>query len=122
MSQTGAQTWKSSSFTIEREEIDESGTVNYRMSGPFTAQDMYSSMSPEIFNTAFASPPGSKQPQIYRVDLTHVPYMDSTGLGIMMRLYARCRSRGIQLIVTGAGLHVLELFRLTKVDDLLLAK
>lgn len=48
--------------------------------------------------------------------------MDSTGLGIVMRLHVRCRSRGIQLIVTGAGPRVLELFRLTKVDDLLLAK
>jgi anti-anti-sigma factor len=48
--------------------------------------------------------------------------MDSAGLGKMMRLYARFRSRGVQLKVTGASPRVLELFCLTKIDDLLLPK
>lgn len=122
MAETAAQIWKSSNFTIERKESDQSGTVVFRMSGPFTARDMYSSMSPDRFNAVFDAPQGGEAPRIYRVDLTEVPYMDSAGLGLMVRLYARCQSKGIQLIVVGAGPRVLELFRITKIGELLQPK
>ena len=41
-----AQTWKGSPFTIERNEGKTSGTVILRFHGPFTARDMYGSLTP----------------------------------------------------------------------------
>jgi hypothetical protein len=38
---TQAQTWKSTPFTIEREEGKAPGTVIFRLRGPFTARDMF---------------------------------------------------------------------------------
>ena len=113
------QMWKSSNFTIERRDSEASGRVDFFLSGPFTARDMYSSMSPEAFDNTFDSPLGSKEPRIHRIDLTQVPYMDSRGLGVLVRLYARCQAKGIQLIVTGVSPRVLELFRIAKVEELL---
>ncbi len=86
MAQAAAQMWKSSSFTIERHESEESGNIDFRVSGPFTARDMYGSISPEAFDSLFDSPPGGKEPRIHLVDLTEVPYMDSAGLGVLVPL------------------------------------
>jgi len=61
-------------------------------------------------------PPTVTIPAVTILDLTDVPYMDSTGLGAIVSLYVRCRGRGIRLIAAGAGPRVLELFQMTKVD------
>ena len=53
------------------------------------------------------------------LDLTDVPYMDSAGLGIIVRHYVRCKSKGVRLIVAGAVPRVLDLFKMTKVDGLI---
>lgn len=118
MAQTAAQMWKSSTFTIDRHDSVESGEVDFRLSGPFTMRDMYSSMSPEAFERIFASALSGKAPRLHRIDLSQVPYMDSTGLGVLVRLYARCQAKSIPMIVTGASPRVLQLFRITKVDEL----
>jgi hypothetical protein len=41
-----AQVWKSSTFAIERKEGKAPGAVVFRLSGPFTARDMFSTLSP----------------------------------------------------------------------------
>ena len=47
-----AQIWKSSKFTIERNQGQTPGTVIFRLTGPFTARDMIASLSPsELRNT-----------------------------------------------------------------------
>ena len=113
-----SEIWKSSRFTIERAHSESRGTV-FHFSGPFTARDMYTSMSPDAFRNIFESAPGDAQPDAYIFDLTDVPYMDSMALGMLVSHYVRCQNKGIRLSITGAGPRVLELFRLTRTDTVL---
>ena len=48
-----AQIWKSSKFTIERNQGKVPGTVIFRLSGPFTARDMHASLSPSALRNTF---------------------------------------------------------------------
>jgi anti-anti-sigma factor len=118
MSNIPAQIWKSSRFTIERVTTGTQGTV-LRFCGPFTARDMYSTLSPDAFRDILEPLPGDEQTAVYIIDLTEVPYMDSHGLGILVRHYVRCQSRGIRMSITGVSLRVQELFRVTKMENVL---
>ena len=60
--------------------------------------------------------PGDDSPLTNIFDLTGVPYMDSAGLGVLVSHYVRCHGKGVRLIAVGASRHVLELFKMTKVD------
>ena len=113
-----AQIWKGSPFTIEQIEGKAPGTVIFRLCGPFTARDMYGSLTPAALSNMldFQSTPSEQPPALNILDLTDVPYMDSTGLGTIVRHYVRCQGKGIRLIATGMSPRVLELFRLTKMD------
>ena len=118
MSKIEAQIWKSSRFTIERSTTETQGTV-FRFCGPFTARDMYSKISPDAFRDILESVPGDEQPGAYIFDLTEVPYMDSHGLGTLVRQYVRYQSKEIRLSITGLSPRVQELFRLTKMESVL---
>ena len=113
-----AQLWKSTPFSIERKEGKASGTVIFRLCGPFTARDMYGSLTPVGLRNMldFQSTPGEPPPLVNILDLTDVPYMDSAGLGIVVGHYVSCQRKGIRLITAGAGPRVRELFKMTKVD------
>ncbi len=115
------QIWKGSPFTIERVEGKTSGTVILRFHGPFTARDMYGSLTPFALSNilAFQSPGDNGPPALNILDLTDVPYMDSAGLGIIVQHFVRCKSKGVRLIVAGAVPRVQDLFKLTKVDGLI---
>ncbi|HEV2173453.1 MAG TPA: STAS domain-containing protein, partial [Nitrospira sp.] len=80
------QVWKGSQFTVERAKNETHCTV-FRFSGPFTARDMYSSMSPEAIHDLFESVPTDKRLPVHIFDLTEVPYMDSMGLGMLASHY-----------------------------------
>ena len=110
--------WSSARLTIERTDSDTDGTV-FRLSGPFTARDMYHSLSPDAFRNIFE--PATERPlQMKQVfDLSAVPYMDSLGLGILVSHTVRCRCQGIDLHIAGLSPRVQELFRLTKMKDAL---
>jgi anti-anti-sigma factor len=112
------QIWKSARLTIERAEIDADGTI-FRFSGPFTARDIYHSLSPETFRNIFESAPGNPLPSKQIFDLSEVPYMDSLGLGMLVSHNVRCRSKGIPLSITGISPRVQELFRITKMESVL---
>jgi anti-anti-sigma factor len=118
---TQAQIWKSSPFSIERKEGKAPGTVIFRLCGPFTARDMYGSLTPlDLQNMLdFQSTPSEELPALNILDLTEVPYMDSTGLGMIVKHYVRCQGKGIRVIAAGANGRVLELFRLTKMDGVI---
>ena len=123
MSTIQAQIWNGSPFTVERKEGRTPGTVIFRLCGPLTAFDMYGSVPPvglrEMLDFQRAptdEAPSVTIPAVTILDLTDVPYMDSTGLGAIVSLYVRCRGKGIRLIAAGAGPRVLELFQMTKVD------
>jgi anti-anti-sigma factor len=116
---TEAQIWKGSKFSIERIEGEAAGTVVYRLSGPFTARDMYGSMTPVELRNLFESAPNGEQSLVNIFDLTDVPYMDSAGLGMIVSHYVRCHGKGVQLIAVGVSPRVLQLFKMTKVESLI---
>ncbi len=118
MASTETQIWKSARLTIERGESETHATV-FRLSGPFTGRDMYNSLSPDAFRNIFESAPGSAQAPAHVFDLTEVPYMDSTGLGMLVSHFVRCQSKGIRLSITGVNARVQELFRLTGMTTVL---
>jgi ABC-type transporter Mla MlaB component len=113
-----AQLWKSTPFSIERKQGKASGTVIFRLCGPFTARDMYGSLTPVGLRNMldFQSMPGEQPPLVNILDLTEVPYMDSAGLGLVVGHYVSCQRKGIRLIAAGVGPRVRELFKMTKVD------
>src|SRR5271156_2934873 len=118
MPMSQAQIWKGSPFTIEQIEGKTPGTVIFRLCGPFTARDMYGSLTPAALSNMldFQSTPSEQPPAVNILDLTDVPYMDSTGLGTIVRHYVRCHGKGVRLIAAGVSPRVLELFKLTKVE------
>jgi anti-anti-sigma factor len=118
MASMETQIWKSARLTIERGESETDGTV-FRLSGPFTGRDMYNSLSPDAFRNIFESAPDGAQATAHLFDLTEVPYMDSTGLGMLVSHYVRCQSKGIRLSITGVNARVQELFRLTGMTTVL---
>jgi anti-anti-sigma factor len=118
MSTIEPQIWKSARLTIERGVSETHGTV-FRFSGPLTTRDMYSSLSPDAFRNIFEPAPGDEPPPKHTFDLNEVPYMDSTGLGMLASHYTRCQSKGIRLSITGVSPRVQELFRLTGMEKVL---
>ena len=57
MSTVQAQIWRGATFTIERTQNPVADTVIFRFSGPFTARDMYSSLTPLALRNIFESDP-----------------------------------------------------------------
>ena len=111
-----AQVWKSSKFTIERNQGKTPGTVIFRLSGPFTARDMHGALSPNALRNTFESEENDPH-ALHILDLTEVPYMDSAGLGLIVSHYVRCQGRGVRLVAAGVSPRVLQLFEMTKVDE-----
>jgi anti-anti-sigma factor len=113
-----AQIWKGSAFCIDRLPGKNPRTVIFRFTGPFTARDMFSSVAPTAFHHIFDCEltPGDAAPMTNIFDLTAVPYMDSSGIGMLVSHYVRCRGKGVRLIAAGANPRIVQLFKLTKVD------
>ena len=118
MTEGQAQTWKATPFTIERKDGKTAGTVIFRLRGPFTHRDMFASLAPVVVDNMlnFQSEPSETLPKVNIVDLTEVPYMDSAGLGRIVRHYVHCRGKGVRMVAAGVTPRVLELFKMTKVD------
>ncbi len=113
-----AQVWKSSKFTIERNQGKTPGTVIFRLSGPFTARDMYGALSPNELRNTFESEEGTPH-ALHIMDLTEVPYIDSAGLGLIVSHYVRCQGRDVRLVLAGVNARVIQLLEMTKVDGFL---
>lgn len=113
-----AQVWKSTQFSIERSAGKEPGTVIIRLTGPFTARDMYGSLSPAAMRNTFEAVEGGQTETLHILDLTEVPYVDSSGLGLIVSHYVRCQNRGIRLVAAGVSERVVQLMEMTKVDKL----
>lgn len=112
------QIWKGATFTIERRQDPAADAVIFRFSGPFTARDMYSSLSPVALHNIFETAPPRPTPSVNIFDLTEVPYMDSCGLGLVIGHFVRCQNKGVRLIAAGVTPRVLDLFKITKTDHL----
>ncbi len=81
-----AQIYKGSAFNIDRLQGKSPGTVIFRFTGPFTARDVFGSLTPIAVRNLFEGDltPGDA-PLITKniFDITGVPYMDSTGLACL---------------------------------------
>jgi anti-anti-sigma factor len=111
------QVWRGSNFTIGQTPSGAPGTMIFRFSGPFTARDMYNSLTPADLKNLF-EPWAKEQVEVHIFDLTEVPYMDSMGLGFIVTHFVRCKDRGVRLVLAGATPRVLQLLQLTKTDNL----
>jgi anti-sigma B factor antagonist len=116
-----AENWKATPFNIGRREGKTPGTVIFSLQGPFTARDMFGTLAPIALHNmlAFQSVPGEKPPTLNIIDLTQVPYMDSTGLGRLVTHHVHCNGKGVRMVVAGASPRVVELFKMTHVDSVL---
>jgi anti-anti-sigma factor len=106
-------------LTFEREVDEGPGTVVFRFSGPFTARTVFECQSPDAVSKMFDLQlmlPSGEPPAVNIFDLTDVPYMDSSGLGMVVRHYVRCQDKGVRFVAAGVNPRVLELFKLTNVD------
>jgi anti-anti-sigma factor len=115
------QNSKRAPFTFERIEGKTPGTVIFRFCGAFTAHSMFECLPPVALRNLldFHSTPNDQLPKLNILDLTNVPYMDSTGMGMIVSHYVHCQGKGIQFVAAGSSPRVLELFRITKVDGVL---
>ena len=119
MSTAPAQIWNGSSFHIERSTGRFPGSLIFRFSGPFTARDMYAALTPAALKNLFEHEPASHHPSTINIfDLTAVPYVDSSGLGLIVGHFVRCQNKGLQFVIAGVSPRVLQLFKMTKVDHL----
>lgn len=121
MAITRTEMWKSTTFTVERIEGQAPRTVIYQITGTFNARDMYGSMKQVALGNIFDQklPSGTETPTKHIFDLTRVPQMDSSGLGLLVSHYMSCRNKGVQVVIVGASPNVAQLFKFTKVDTLL---
>jgi anti-anti-sigma factor len=113
-----AQVWKGSNFTIEQVTVTVPHTAVFRFSGPFTARDMFHSLTPAEMRNLL-QPVGSDAHTVQVLDLTAVPYMDSAGLGMIASHHVRCQKQGIKLVLTGVNPKVLQLLQLTNLHTLI---
>src|SRR3984885_1172346 len=118
MTEGQAQSWKATPFAIERRDGKTAGTGIFKLRGPFTQRDMFASLAPVVVDNLlnFQSEPSEKMPTLNILDLTEVPYMDSAGLGRIVRHYVHCRRKGVRMVAAGVTSRVVELFKMTKVD------
>jgi len=118
---TRTELWKNATFAIERIEGQAARTLIYRITGPFNARDMYGSMKQvslgNIFD--FKPGPGAEFPLLHVFDISEVPQMDSSALGMIVSHYISCRGKGIRVIAVGPNPNVVQLFKFTKVDTLI---
>ena len=54
------------------------------------------------------------------LDLTNVPYIDSTGLGSLVGAYVSCQKTGRRVVLCGVNQRIMKMFVITKVEPLFL--
>ena len=118
MSTFAWQTWNSGPLSVECRRGRETSTVILSFSGPFTVRDIYSNLPTMAFSKILAlePEPGEDPPVRNILDLTNCPFMDSTGLGLIVKHHVTCQRKGIKLVAAGMSPRVREIFKITKVD------
>jgi anti-anti-sigma factor len=97
-------------LTIERKEGKTPGTTIIQLTGPITLVNLFDLQ---------AQLRTGELPKLSILDLSGVPYMDSSGMGAIINYYVRCQNNGAKMIAVGVSSRVLELFKLTKTDVLI---
>jgi anti-sigma B factor antagonist len=57
------------------------------------------------------------EPDTLVIDMSHVRYVDSSGLGVLIGLYVSFERNYKRLLLAGLNDRVWELFRMCKIDD-----
>jgi anti-anti-sigma factor len=110
-----AQQWRSTPFNVQTRQ-EEPGTITFGLSGPFTARDMYSCLSPAELRFILESE--LEDALVHCFDLTAVPYVDAAGIRMIMGHYTRCHARGIHMTLVGPSDRVREAFKLARLEHL----
>jgi len=115
------QTWNSSPFNIERASGSAPGTIILRFHGPFTVRDAYTNLPPLALNKILElePTPGEDPPVKNILDLSDCPYMDSSGLGMIVTHHVRCQKKGVRMIAAAMSPRVRQVFQLTKMDSII---
>ena len=96
---------------IERYSGPMQGHGVLRLKGPLTMENL----SP--FQNAVL---GEDSTATMILDLTEVPYIDSAGLGSLMRAYVSRHKAGQRFVLAGVNKRVLKMFEITRVEPLFL--
>ncbi|HTW44275.1 MAG TPA: STAS domain-containing protein [Acidobacteriaceae bacterium] len=81
----------------------------YRLTGPLVINTMFE------LQDALAK----DHPALLIFDLSGVPYMDSAGLGVIVNCHVSACRRGGKVVVAGVSPRILDLFKITRVDNVL---
>lgn len=99
-----------SPLQIERRDGRVAGTRIVSLTGPLTLSNLFDFQA-ELRDGA--------PPKLAVLDLSGVPYMDSSGMGAIINYHVHCERNGSRLVVAGVNHRVLELFKLTHVDTVI---
>jgi len=97
-------------LTIERYESDIEGQGVLMLKGPLVTENL----------SPFQNAVRGEASETMIIDLTHVPYIDSAGLGYLVSTYVSCEKAGRRVVLTGPNKRVRRLFEITKVEPLFL--
>ena len=100
-------------LSIEKQTGKAPGTTILSLKGPLTLRNLF-----EFQSVIRAGDP----PPVTILDLSGVPYMDSTGMGAVINHHVRCTGKGVKLIVTGVSARIMELFKMTRGDGVITIK
>jgi anti-sigma B factor antagonist len=101
---------KDTPIVISRREGKAPGTRIVKLAGPVTLPNLFD------IQDEFRS---DEPPAVVILDLSQVPYMDSSGIGAIINHFVHCRNRNSKLIVVGVDARPLELFILTGVNTVI---
>lgn len=85
------------------------GTTILKLVGPLTLENLFS----------FQQDLSSVDAQVLILDLSESSYMDSAGLGALLKYYVSAEKRGRKLLLAGVNDRVTTILELTHVDGIL---
>ena len=97
-------------FEVERLFSDVGGQGVLRLKGPLITQNL-----PDFQNAI-----RRENARTVILDLTEVPYMDSSGLGSLISAYVSGHKAGRRMALTGVNARMLNLLEITKMEQLFL--
>jgi anti-anti-sigma factor len=98
------------SLVVERFEVTNQAQHVLRLNGPLTAST----------SVPFQNAIRGENAATMILDLSHVPYMDSVGLGSLVGTYVSCQKSGRRIALSGVTPRVWQLFQITKLEPFFL--
>jgi len=97
-------------LSIEMKQGKTQGTRIVTLVGPITMRNLFQ------FQDELRA---GELPRVAILDLSGVPYMDSSGMGAVINYYVFCQRHNTKMIAAGVSPRVMELFKMTKVDSVI---